>query len=75
MHEQRGTYPPLNRPSVRHATSSPRPAPMMRLVGLSISGMPVYDSTRPIISPNSTNMGRKELARHSESQHKHQTQN
>lgn len=34
------TYPPLKRPSVRHATSNPRPAPMMRLVGFSISGMP-----------------------------------
>lgn len=36
------TYPPLNRPSVRQATSIPRPAPMMRLVGLSISGIPRY---------------------------------
>lgn len=34
------TYPPLNRPSVRQATSYPRPAPMIKLVGLSISGIP-----------------------------------
>lgn len=34
------THPPLNRPSVRHATSRPRPAPIIKLVGLSISGMP-----------------------------------
>lgn len=34
------TYPPLNRPSVKQATSYPRPAPMIKLVGLSISGIP-----------------------------------
>lgn len=34
------THPPLNRPSVKHATSWPSPAPIMRLVGLSISRMP-----------------------------------
>lgn len=34
------THPPLNRPSVIQATSSPRPAPMMSDVGLSISGIP-----------------------------------
>ena len=37
-------YPPLKRPSVRHATSLPSPAPMIRLVGLSISGMPIISS-------------------------------
>ncbi len=36
-------HPPLNLPSVTQATSWPRPAPIIRLVGLSISGMP--DST------------------------------
>lgn len=35
------TYPPLKRPSVRQATSKPRPAPMIKLVGFSISGMPI----------------------------------
>ena len=40
--EDRETYPPLNRPSVKHATSFPRPAPIIKLVGLSISGIPVY---------------------------------
>ena len=34
------TYPPLKRPSVMQATSWPSPAPMIRLVGFSISGMP-----------------------------------
>ena len=33
-------HPPLNLPSVTQATSWPRPAPIIRLVGLSISGMP-----------------------------------
>mmetsp|Transcript_21366 Transcript_21366/g.39993 ORF Transcript_21366/g.39993 Transcript_21366/m.39993 type:complete len:324 (-) Transcript_21366:35-1006(-) len=32
--------PPENRPSVIRATSLPRPAPMITLVGVSISGMP-----------------------------------
>mmetsp|Transcript_3241 Transcript_3241/g.7979 ORF Transcript_3241/g.7979 Transcript_3241/m.7979 type:complete len:298 (+) Transcript_3241:342-1235(+) len=32
--------PPEKRPSVMSATQSPRPAPMMALVGVSISGMP-----------------------------------
>mmetsp|Transcript_58075 Transcript_58075/g.131592 ORF Transcript_58075/g.131592 Transcript_58075/m.131592 type:complete len:319 (-) Transcript_58075:690-1646(-) len=32
--------PPEKRPSVRSATQSPRPAPMMALVGVSISGRP-----------------------------------
>jgi len=32
--------PPENRPSVISATSLPRPAPMIALVGVSISGMP-----------------------------------
>jgi hypothetical protein len=40
---RRLAHPPLNLPSVTQATSWPRPAPIIRLVGLSISGMP--DST------------------------------
>jgi hypothetical protein len=35
------TYPPENRPSVREATSFPNPAPIIKLVGLSISGIPI----------------------------------
>lgn len=35
-------HPPLNLPSVRQATSWPSPAPIIRLVGLSISGMPDF---------------------------------
>lgn len=34
------THPPLKRPSVIQATSKPRPAPMIKLVGFSISGIP-----------------------------------
>ena len=34
------TYPPLNLPSVRQATSRERPAPMIKLVGFNISGIP-----------------------------------
>mmetsp|Transcript_24264 Transcript_24264/g.53092 ORF Transcript_24264/g.53092 Transcript_24264/m.53092 type:complete len:201 (+) Transcript_24264:157-759(+) len=37
---QNPCVPPLNRPSVNKATSFPRPAPMMALVGVSISGRP-----------------------------------
>mmetsp|Transcript_20682 Transcript_20682/g.48643 ORF Transcript_20682/g.48643 Transcript_20682/m.48643 type:complete len:315 (-) Transcript_20682:1451-2395(-) len=37
---QNPCVPPLNRPSVNSATSFPRPAPMMALVGVSISGRP-----------------------------------
>jgi len=37
------TYPPLNLPSVRQATSKPSPAPMTKLVGLSISGIPITE--------------------------------
>lgn len=36
----RVAHPPLNLPSVTQATSWPRPAPIIKLVGLSISGMP-----------------------------------
>lgn len=38
--KKRPTYPPLNLPSVRQATSRERPAPMIKLVGFNISGMP-----------------------------------
>lgn len=38
--ERQGTHPPLKRPSVIQATSKPRPAPMIKLVGFSISGIP-----------------------------------
>ena len=38
--EERSTYPPLNLPSVRQATSRERPAPMIKLVGFNISGIP-----------------------------------
>lgn len=41
-------YPPLNRPSVRHATSYPKPAPIIKLVGLSISGIPVNSPSAPV---------------------------
>ncbi|ELU38948.1 hypothetical protein AG1IA_07015 [Rhizoctonia solani AG-1 IA] len=50
-------HPPLNRPSVKHATSRPSPAPMIRLVGLSISGIPGppfgprYLKTTTVFSP------------------------
>lgn len=50
-------YPPLKRPSVRHATSWPRPAPMIKLVGFSISRMPGpplgprYRRTTTVFSP------------------------
>mmetsp|Transcript_6387 Transcript_6387/g.15493 ORF Transcript_6387/g.15493 Transcript_6387/m.15493 type:complete len:211 (+) Transcript_6387:55-687(+) len=37
---QNPCVPPLNRPSVNRATSFPSPAPMMALVGVSISGKP-----------------------------------
>lgn len=37
---RRHTYPPLNLPSVRQATSRERPAPMIKLVGFNISGIP-----------------------------------
>ena len=42
----RPTHPPLNLPSVRQATSRERPAPMIKLVGFNISGMPVYNNRR-----------------------------
>lgn len=42
------THPPLKRPSVRHATSIPSPAPMIRLVGLSISGIPVNNGNQGV---------------------------
>lgn len=45
-------YPPLNRPSVRHATSYPSPAPIIRLVGFSISGMPDQVCVRMRIKRN-----------------------
>ena len=35
------SYPPLKRPSVRQATSCPSPAPMIKLVGFNISGIPM----------------------------------
>jgi len=37
---ERITYPPLNRPSVINATSWPSPAPITKLVGFNISGIP-----------------------------------
>jgi hypothetical protein len=57
--EEQGTvtHPPENLPSVKQATSYPNPAPMIKLVGLSISGMPgpplgpKYLSTTTAFSP------------------------
>ena len=40
--EEGPTYPPLNLPSVRQATSRERPAPMIKLVGFNISGIPAH---------------------------------
>lgn len=37
------THPPLKRPSVKQATSKPNPAPMIKLVGFNISGIPRLD--------------------------------
>ena len=37
-------HPPLNLPSVTQATSWPSPAPIIKLVGFSISGMPDFYS-------------------------------
>ena len=38
---ERIAYPPLNRPSVINATSWPSPAPITKLVGFNISGIPI----------------------------------
>src|SRR5258706_14540037 len=42
---ERITYPPLNRPSVINATSWPSPAPIIKLVGFNISGIPIKNRT------------------------------
>lgn len=55
--QRRTTHPPENRPSVKQATSYPSPAPMIKLVGLSISGIPGpplgprYRRTTTVFSP------------------------
>ena len=41
-------HPPLNLPSVTQATSWPSPAPIIKLVGFSISGMPDFHSFFPV---------------------------